>query len=201
MASESITTWHASDHWLASCQSYRSGKLILTYFSGEPLAAYTNGRRLTMVDLFCCTGAIARQVPEAGSEVLSRVIASGCAVLTWVLVAGDEVRLRKCRRVDSGSDSLLARVVTALAHLLSSGVQLPITGYAPLCTNIWRQVLLTQGKSLKRQVATPATQADASGCPSARHVALGHYVLLYPEDSLSVLHVFRPMITRWMACS
>ncbi|EEC8802492.1 hypothetical protein ACT18T_004818 [Escherichia coli] len=108
----------------------------MTYFSGEPLAAYTNGRRLTMVDLFCCTGAIARQVPEVGSEVLSRVIASGCAVLTWVLVAGDEVRLRKCRRVDSGSDSLLARVVTALAHLLSSGVQLPITGYAPLCTNI-----------------------------------------------------------------
>ncbi len=56
MASESITTWHASDHCLASCQSYRSGKLILTHFSGEPLGAHTNGRRLTMVDLFCCTG-------------------------------------------------------------------------------------------------------------------------------------------------
>ncbi|EHC4966705.1 hypothetical protein [Escherichia coli] len=108
----------------------------MTYFSCTSSAVHTNDHRLTMVDLFCCTGAIARQVLEAGSEVLSRVIASGCAVLTWVLVAGDEVRLRKCRRVDSGSDSLLARVVTALAHLLSSGVQLPITGYAPLCTNI-----------------------------------------------------------------
>ncbi|EGO4629680.1 TPA: hypothetical protein RVT93_002159 [Escherichia coli] len=60
-----------------------------------------------MVDLFCCTGAIARQVPEAGSEVLSRVIASGCAVLTWVLVAGDEVRLRKCRQTAIDSDAIL----------------------------------------------------------------------------------------------
>ncbi|HBI7487763.1 TPA: hypothetical protein K8U10_004554 [Escherichia coli] len=41
----------------------------------------TGSARLTMVDLFCCTGAIARQVLEAGSEVLSRVIASGCEVL------------------------------------------------------------------------------------------------------------------------
>ncbi|EKN8423754.1 hypothetical protein MTQ84_26770 [Escherichia coli] len=97
---------------------------------------HTNDRSLTMVDLFCCAGATARLVSEAGSEELSRVIASGREVLTWVLVAGDEVRLRKCRWVDSGSDSLLVRVVTALAHLLSSGVQLPITGYAPLCTNI-----------------------------------------------------------------
>jgi hypothetical protein len=29
---------------------------------------HTNDRRLTMGDLFCCTGAIAGQVPEAGSE-------------------------------------------------------------------------------------------------------------------------------------
>ncbi|HAG8163023.1 TPA: hypothetical protein HGR97_22685, partial [Escherichia coli] len=82
----------------------------MTHFSGEPLGAHTNGRRLTMVDLFCCTGAIARQVPEAGSEVLSRVIASGCAVLTWVLVAGDEVRLRKCRRVDCVFRSIRSRI-------------------------------------------------------------------------------------------
>ncbi|EHY1711248.1 hypothetical protein K1506_005093, partial [Escherichia coli] len=86
---------------------------------------HTNDRSLTMVDLFCCAGATARLVSEAGSEELSRVIASGREVLTWVLVAGDEVRLRKCRRVDSGSDSLSARVVAGLAHFLSSGVQLP----------------------------------------------------------------------------
>ncbi|EOK4301320.1 hypothetical protein ACJQ3Z_004874, partial [Escherichia coli] len=60
---------------------------------------HTNDRSLTMVDLFCCAGATARLVSEAGSEELSRVIASGREVLTWVLVAGDEVRLRKCRRV------------------------------------------------------------------------------------------------------
>ncbi|WP_407906484.1 hypothetical protein [Escherichia coli] len=48
-----------------------------------------------MVDLFGCTGAIAGQVPEAGYEVLSRVIASGLKVLTRVLVAGDEVRPRE----------------------------------------------------------------------------------------------------------
>ncbi|EFB7575016.1 hypothetical protein E4J23_10955 [Escherichia coli] len=41
----------------------------------------TGSARLTMVDLFCCTGVIARQVPEVGSEVLSRVIASGREVL------------------------------------------------------------------------------------------------------------------------
>ncbi|EOT2275751.1 hypothetical protein ACLN7K_003950 [Escherichia coli] len=58
------------------------------YFSGEPLAAHTIDHRLTMVDLFCCTGASAGQVPAAGSEVLSRVNASGREVLTRVLVAG-----------------------------------------------------------------------------------------------------------------
>ena len=67
---------------------YRSGELILTHFSGEPLAAHTIDHRLTMVDLFCCIGTIARQVPAAGSEVLSRVNASGREVLTRVLVAG-----------------------------------------------------------------------------------------------------------------
>ncbi|EFK1743294.1 hypothetical protein [Escherichia coli] len=46
----------------------------MTHFSGESLAAHTNDRRLTMVDLFCCTGAIAGQVPAAGYEALSRVI-------------------------------------------------------------------------------------------------------------------------------
>ena len=68
--------------------TYRSGELILTHFSGEPLAAHTIDHRLTMVDLFCCTGTIAGQVPAAGSEVLSRVNASGREVLTRVLVAG-----------------------------------------------------------------------------------------------------------------
>ncbi|WP_407862325.1 hypothetical protein [Escherichia coli] len=48
-----------------------------------------------MVDLFGCTGVIAGQVPEAGYEVLSRVIASGLKVLTRVLVAGDEVLPRE----------------------------------------------------------------------------------------------------------
>ncbi|EKG7896035.1 hypothetical protein O4I91_004348 [Salmonella enterica] len=47
-----------------------------------------------MVDLFCCTGTTARLVPEAGDEVLSRVIASGREGLTRVPVAGDEVLLR-----------------------------------------------------------------------------------------------------------
>ncbi|HAP0349379.1 TPA: hypothetical protein IRR21_005322, partial [Escherichia coli] len=68
-----------------------------------------------MVDLFGCTGAIAGQVPEAGYEVLSRVIASGLKVLTRVLVAGDEVQPREWLRADSGSDSLSARVVAGLA--------------------------------------------------------------------------------------
>ncbi|EFU0552239.1 hypothetical protein WKN36_005373 [Escherichia coli] len=67
----------------------------MTHFSGEPLAAHTNDRSLTMVDLFCCTRAIAGQVPEAGDEVLSRVIASGREVLTRVLVAGDVVLPRE----------------------------------------------------------------------------------------------------------
>ncbi|MFG3958855.1 hypothetical protein ACGI40_01195, partial [Escherichia coli] len=53
---------------------YAYGELILTHFSGEPLVAHTNDRRLTMVDLFCCIGAIAGQVPAAGYEALSRVI-------------------------------------------------------------------------------------------------------------------------------
>ncbi|EGA3803795.1 MAG: hypothetical protein JJO52_24370 [Escherichia coli] len=56
-----------------------------------------------MVDLFCCTGASAGQVPEVGSEVLSRVSASGRAVLTRVLVAGDEV--------PPGNDSGLIQVL------------------------------------------------------------------------------------------
>lgn len=73
---------------LTASVSYRSGELILTHFSGEPLAAHTIDHRLTMVDLFCCTGTIAGQVPAAGSEVLSRVNASGREVLTRVLVAG-----------------------------------------------------------------------------------------------------------------
>ncbi|EFO3029340.1 hypothetical protein DQ138_29500, partial [Escherichia coli] len=64
-----------------------------------------------MVDLFCCAGATARLVSEAGSEELSRVIASGREVLTRVLMAGDEVLPREWLRADSGSDSLSARVV------------------------------------------------------------------------------------------
>ncbi|EOT9347780.1 hypothetical protein ACKW7T_003103 [Escherichia coli] len=56
---------------------------------------HTNDHRLTMVDLFCCTEAIARQILEAGYEVLSRMSASGRAVLTRVLVAGDEVPPRE----------------------------------------------------------------------------------------------------------
>ncbi|MEB7741844.1 hypothetical protein NGB58_21910 [Escherichia coli] len=49
----------------------------MTRFSVASSAAHTNERGLTMVDLFCCAGATARLVPEAGNEVLSRVIASG----------------------------------------------------------------------------------------------------------------------------
>ncbi|EER3581352.1 hypothetical protein F8398_005456, partial [Escherichia coli] len=93
---------------------------------------HTNDRSLTMVDLFCCAGATARLVSEAGSEELSRVIASGREVLTRVLMAGDEVQPREWLRADSGSDSLSARVVAALAYFLSSGVQLPTAGYGPL---------------------------------------------------------------------
>ncbi|MGI5388363.1 hypothetical protein ACRYLV_12840, partial [Escherichia coli] len=52
---------------IKNIDSYRSGELILTHFSGEPLAAHTIDHRLTMVDLFCCTGTIAGQVPAAGS--------------------------------------------------------------------------------------------------------------------------------------
>ncbi|EIV3166609.1 hypothetical protein L7405_003042 [Escherichia coli] len=46
------------------------------------VAGHPNDRSLTMVDLFCCTGAITGQVPAVGSEVLSRVIVSGREVLT-----------------------------------------------------------------------------------------------------------------------
>ncbi|WP_187225833.1 hypothetical protein [Escherichia coli] len=63
----------------------------MTRFSGASSAAHTNDHGLTMGDLFCCTGASAGQVPEAGSDALSRVIASGREGLTRGLVAGDEV--------------------------------------------------------------------------------------------------------------
>ncbi|EFI4449935.1 hypothetical protein HH764_002857 [Escherichia coli] len=46
------------------------------FFGRASSAAHTNDRGLTMVDLFCCTRATAYLVPEAGYEVLSRVIAS-----------------------------------------------------------------------------------------------------------------------------
>lgn len=65
------------------------------FFGRVSSAAHTNDRDLTMVDLFCCAGAIARQVPEAASEVLSRVIASGREVLTRGLMAGDDVLTRE----------------------------------------------------------------------------------------------------------
>ncbi|HHK8964507.1 TPA: hypothetical protein ACQZB2_002730 [Escherichia coli] len=67
----------------------------MTRFSGASSAAHTNDHSLTMVDLFGCTGATARPVPEAGNEVLSRVIASGHEALTRVFVAGDEVLTRR----------------------------------------------------------------------------------------------------------
>ncbi|HAW0989214.1 TPA: hypothetical protein JLK94_004719 [Escherichia coli] len=44
------------------------------FFGRVSSAAHTNDRDLTMVDLFCCTGAIAGQVPAAGYEALSREI-------------------------------------------------------------------------------------------------------------------------------
>ncbi|EFC6289700.1 hypothetical protein HV019_18720 [Escherichia coli] len=75
---------------------------------------HTNDRSLTMVDLFCCARATARLVSEAGSEELSRVIASDREVLTRVLMAGDEIQPREWLRADSGSDSLSARVVAGL---------------------------------------------------------------------------------------
>ncbi|MEB7742903.1 hypothetical protein NGB58_27925, partial [Escherichia coli] len=77
-------------------------------------------------------GATARLVPEAGDEVLSRVIASGREVLTRVFVAGDEVLTRRMAPSDSDSAPLSARVVTGLADFLSSGVQLPTAGYGPV---------------------------------------------------------------------
>ncbi|EOV4668122.1 TPA: hypothetical protein ACN60B_000576 [Escherichia albertii] len=75
---------------------YRSGELILTRFRASIGETYD----LTMG---CCTGVSAGQVPEVGSEVLSRVSASGRAVLTRVLVAGDEV--------PPGNDSGLIQVL------------------------------------------------------------------------------------------
>lgn len=75
---------------------FLSGAVGCTPLSpGASSAMHTNDRSLTMVDLFCCAGATARLVSEAGSEGLSRVIASGRAVLTRVLVAGDEVPPRE----------------------------------------------------------------------------------------------------------
>ena len=59
--------------WLTALMLHHaigSGELILTRFRRASSAAHTNDRGLITVDLFCCTGAIARQVPE-GSEVLS----------------------------------------------------------------------------------------------------------------------------------
>ncbi len=41
-----------------------------TRFSGASSAMHANDRSLTMVDLFCCAGATARLVSEAGSEEL-----------------------------------------------------------------------------------------------------------------------------------
>lgn len=77
-----------------SLVSYR-GTHIDAFFRRASSAAHTNDRGLITVDLFCCTGVIARQVPEAGSEVLSRVIASGREVLTRGLMAGDDVLTRE----------------------------------------------------------------------------------------------------------
>ncbi|EHZ4690692.1 hypothetical protein K5X67_005041 [Escherichia coli] len=92
---------------------------------------HTNDRSLTMVDLFCCAGAIACWVPKAGSEVLSRVIASGrwLRITDTGLVAGDEILSRKWLRIDSSSDPLSARVVAALAHFLSSVFSCPAAGF------------------------------------------------------------------------
>ncbi|HCO9786664.1 TPA: hypothetical protein OCF37_004550 [Escherichia coli] len=107
---------------------------------------HTNDRSLTMVNLFCCAGAIARQVPEAGSEVLSRGIASGREVLTRGLMAGDDVLTREWLRADSGSDSLSARVVAGLAHFLSSCVQLPTAGYGPVSGHLTAGITYRSGK-------------------------------------------------------
>ncbi|HFH0903294.1 TPA: hypothetical protein ACGHI7_003797, partial [Escherichia coli] len=68
---------------------------IDAFFRRASSAAHTNARGLITVDLFCCTEAITRQVPEAGSEVLSSVIASGREVLTRGLIAGDDVLTRE----------------------------------------------------------------------------------------------------------
>ncbi|EHY7909957.1 hypothetical protein K4W53_004842 [Escherichia coli] len=57
------------------------------FFGRVSSAAHTNDRDLTMVDLFCCAGATARQVLESGSEGLSLVIVSGREVLTTGMAA------------------------------------------------------------------------------------------------------------------
>ena len=80
--------------WRASSVIFRRTH-IDAFFRRASSAAHTNDRGLITVDLFCCTGAIARQVPEAGSEGLSRVIASGREVLTRELMAGDDVLTRE----------------------------------------------------------------------------------------------------------
>ncbi|EFP7895552.1 hypothetical protein K2D92_003344 [Shigella boydii] len=58
------------------------GTHIDAFFRRASSAAHTNARGLITVDLFCCTEAIARQVPEAGSEVLTRGLIAGDDVLT-----------------------------------------------------------------------------------------------------------------------
>ncbi|EFJ2838309.1 hypothetical protein ACI2AF_004914 [Escherichia coli] len=60
----------------------------MTRFSGASSAAHTNDHGLTIGDLFCCTGVSAGLVPEAGDEVLSRVIASGREVLPRGMTPG-----------------------------------------------------------------------------------------------------------------
>lgn len=71
------------------------GTHIDAFFRRASSAAHTNDRGLITVDLFGCAGAAARLVPEAGSKVLSRVIASGREVLTRRLMAGDDVLTRE----------------------------------------------------------------------------------------------------------
>ncbi len=111
---------------------------------------HTNDRSLTMVDLFCCAGAAARLVSEAGSE-LSRVIASGREVLTRVLMAGDEIQPREWLRADSGSDSLSARVVAGLADFLLVALNPQLRIWHTVQTPDDRYHSPGEGKSLKGQ--------------------------------------------------
>ncbi|STF94424.1 Uncharacterised protein [Escherichia coli] len=96
-----VSARHASMVWRdLFCHRYGDGVSfrgthIDAFFRRASSAAHTNARGLITVDLFCCTEAIARQVPEAGSEVLSSVIASGREVLTRGLIAGDDVLTRE----------------------------------------------------------------------------------------------------------